>query len=182
MNRDWDKDMELFEEGIKQARELGFSPTIESSPYRIAIHWLQQYAIEKQRADIAELAYKGLAEDCVTSGEYQSLMDKHTTMTKAHWAQKLRADKAEAEAEKWRREALQKYPTPDAYDAACKALQKHRVRADRTEIALLQLQESIAWIKTKHEFEWTYEPGIGEVVYDIINVLENGTGVLEGKE
>lgn len=97
-------------------------------------------------------------------------------------AEKERADKAEAEAEKWRREALRKYPTPDAYDAACVALHKHRERADRTEVALLQMEESIAWIKTKYEFEWTFEPGIGEVVNDIINVLENGTGVVEGKK
>lgn len=63
MSRDWQKDMELFEEGIKQARELGFSPTIESSPYQIAIYWLQQYAVEKERADIAELAHRTAKEE-----------------------------------------------------------------------------------------------------------------------
>ena len=34
------------------------------------------------------------------------------------------------EAERWRFEAFRKYPTPDAYDATCKALHKHRERAD----------------------------------------------------
>ncbi len=41
---------------------------------------------EKQRADIAELAYQGLAEDGVSRGEYESLIDKHTAMTKAYRA------------------------------------------------------------------------------------------------
>ncbi len=46
-------------------------------------------------------------------------------------AEKERADKAEAESEKWRIEAFRKYPTPDAYDAACAALHKHRERAEQ---------------------------------------------------
>ncbi|MDF2815714.1 MAG: hypothetical protein K0Q81_1914 [Paenibacillus sp.] len=37
------------------------------------------------------------------------------------------------EAEKWRVEAFRKYPTPEAYEAACKALDKHRKRADDAE-------------------------------------------------
>ncbi len=37
------------------------------------------------------------------------------------------------EAEKWRFEAFRKYPTPDAYEAACAALHKHRERADKAE-------------------------------------------------
>lgn len=39
-----------------------------------------------------------------------------------------------AEALKWREEALRKYPTPEAYEAACAALEKHRARADEAEI------------------------------------------------
>lgn len=38
-----------------------------------------------------------------------------------------------AEALKWREEALRKYPTPEAYEAACAALEKHRARADAAE-------------------------------------------------
>lgn len=49
----------------------------------------------KEQASIAELAYRGLAEIAVTRGEYQSLLDKHTAMTKAHRAEKERGDKAE---------------------------------------------------------------------------------------
>ncbi|MEK3849896.1 MULTISPECIES: hypothetical protein [Paenibacillus] len=45
------------------------------------------------------------------------------------------------EAEKWRREAFRKYPTPDAYEAACKALEKHRARADQAE-SLIQLKDA----------------------------------------
>jgi hypothetical protein len=41
------------------------------------------------------------------------------------------------EIEKWKREALQQYPTPDAYNAACKALHKHR---DIAEIAVKALE------------------------------------------
>lgn len=52
---------------------------------------------EKQRADIAELAYQGLAENAVNRGEYQSLLDKHTAMTKAYWDEKERADNLERE-------------------------------------------------------------------------------------
>lgn len=40
--RDWQKDMKMFTAGIEQSRKLGFAPTIESSPYQVAIHWLQE--------------------------------------------------------------------------------------------------------------------------------------------
>lgn len=50
----------------------------------------------KERADIAELAYQGLAENAVNRGEYQSLLDKHTAMTKVYRVEKERADQAEA--------------------------------------------------------------------------------------
>ncbi len=64
-------------------------------------------AEEKERADIAYLAYKGLAEDHVSRGEYESLLDKHTAMTKAYRSEKERADKLrevieEAMEEEWR--------------------------------------------------------------------------------
>ena len=79
-NRDWQADranMHLYDQG-----EL----------YHVALYYHQQYAAEKQRADIAESAYHGLQEDVVTMGEYQSLLDKHTAMTKAHRVEKQRAD------------------------------------------------------------------------------------------
>lgn len=47
------------------------------------------------------------------------------------------------EAEKWRVEVFRKYPTPDAYDAACKALQKHRERADKAEAREQKLREAM---------------------------------------
>ncbi|MYX21969.1 hypothetical protein GTY77_18165 [Streptomyces sp. SID8380] len=54
-----------------------------------------ELAEEKERANMAYLAYKGLAEDHVSRGEYESLLDKHTAMTKAYRAEKERADKSE---------------------------------------------------------------------------------------
>lgn len=69
-------------------------------------YWLQQYVAEKARADIAELAYKGLAENAVSRGEYDSLLKKHTAMTKEYWEQKERADQAEAR-EQMLREAIE---------------------------------------------------------------------------
>lgn len=62
-----------------------------------------------------------------------------------------RAIAAEAEAERlsaevtvWRKEALRQYPTPEAYDAACAALHKHRLRADTAESELERLRTGIA--------------------------------------
>lgn len=86
MSRDWKKDKEL----LKHALENDDYVNAE-----IPMYWLQQYAAEKERRDIAELAYQGLAESAVTRGEYQSLLDKHTAMTKAYRAEKERADKIE---------------------------------------------------------------------------------------
>lgn len=37
-------------------------------------------------------------------------------------------------------------------------------------------QEQLAWLKRMFEEEWTYEPGIGEVVDEIINRFEDGGG------
>ncbi|MCM3703829.1 hypothetical protein [Paenibacillus macerans] len=48
---------------------------------------------EKQRADIAELAYRGLADDGVSRGEYESLLDKHSSMTKAYRGAEAREKK-----------------------------------------------------------------------------------------
>ncbi|MMZ47226.1 hypothetical protein D1872_88620 [compost metagenome] len=56
------------------------------------------------------------------------------------------------EAEKWRIEAFRKYPTPDAYEAACAALEKHRARADRAESLIQQKDAEIAELKRLAEF------------------------------
>lgn len=47
------------------------------------------------------------------------------------------------EAQKWRREAMRKYPTPEAYEAACTALEKHRARADAAEAREQRLKEAL---------------------------------------
>ncbi|WP_405154759.1 hypothetical protein [Paenibacillus sp. FSL K6-0108] len=50
-------------------------------------------------------------------------------------------DHTVSEKEKWRKEAFRKYPTPDAYDAACAALHKHKEEANRLELELKQESE-----------------------------------------
>lgn len=91
-NRDWQADK--INNLLKRCEiAKSYGETIAVSPDAI-IDLIQQYAAEKQRADIAELAYHGLKEACVTIGEYQSLLDKHTAMTKAYRAEKERADQA----------------------------------------------------------------------------------------
>ncbi|OKP81617.1 hypothetical protein A3842_11095 [Paenibacillus sp. P3E] len=47
------------------------------------------------------------------------------------------------ESKKWREEALRKYPTPEAYEAACTALEKHRARADAAEAREQRLKPEI---------------------------------------
>lgn len=61
---------------------------------------------QRERADIAELAYQGLAESAVSRGEYESLLDKHTAMTKAYRAEKERVDKL-GEAIEWVRQMFE---------------------------------------------------------------------------
>lgn len=59
----------------------------------------------------------------------------------------------ETEARKWRREALRQYPTPEAYEAACAALEKHRTRADTAEDRLHALQ-IVANAETRRADRW----------------------------
>lgn len=75
---------------------------------------------EKQRADIAELAYQGLADDGVSRGEYESLLDKHSSMTKAYRA-------AEAREKKLReaiKEAIDTWESLDVFDDPLDAVEK----------------------------------------------------------
>ncbi|OME07882.1 hypothetical protein BSK64_06405 [Paenibacillus odorifer] len=75
----------------------------------------------------------------------------------------LRPAEWKLEAQKWRREALRKYPTPEAYEAACSALEKHRARADAVEEREQQLKEAVQiaiskkplWIDDKGVFNTT---------------------------
>lgn len=61
-----------------------------------------ELAKEKERADIAELAYQGLAENAVTRGEYQSLLDKHSLLSRAYRAQRDYLNKLEGREYKLR--------------------------------------------------------------------------------
>lgn len=92
MNRYWQKDMDDCEQVLKAYNHLGLDD--HKDPIEAMKYWLQKYIEEKERAIIAELAYIGLAEDCVTRGEYESLHNKYKAMREAQRAEKERADKA----------------------------------------------------------------------------------------
>lgn len=49
------------------------------------------------------------------------------------------------ECEKWKREALQQYPTPEAYQAACDALNKCKEERDQAHNAAIQSAEMICF-------------------------------------
>ncbi|MFD2703839.1 hypothetical protein ACFSVM_25750 [Paenibacillus shunpengii] len=176
MSRDWHKDMRMCEKASEGPWHFTDTEDVWMLFGGFNGH-MQLIKAPKNSSAYAE--YWPESDDAVFISETRTALP--------YWLQqfateKERADKAEAEAEKWRIEAFQKYPTPDAYEAVCAALLKHRSRADQAEAELLQLRASIAWIKTMFESDWTYEPGIGEVVDEIINVLEHGTGVLEDEK
>lgn len=89
-NRDWQADkINNLLKRCEVAKSYG--ETIAVSPDAI-IELINQAAADKQRADIAELAYQGLQEDVVTIGEYQSLRDKYTAMTKAYRGEKYQTE------------------------------------------------------------------------------------------
>lgn len=50
-------------------------------------------------------------------------------------------ERLKGEVEHWKRETLKRYPTSDAYDAACAALHKHRERADVAEAEVKHLRQ-----------------------------------------
>lgn len=91
-----------------------------------------------------------------------------------------RAIAAEKEVEKWKREALQQYPTPDAYDAACAALEKHRQRADAAE---KERDELLQYLKSEAtSLQTRIDKRQGENYHDesrTILVLEERLGVYE---
>lgn len=53
--------------------------------------------------------------------------------------------KLQASEQAWREEALRQHPTPDAYEAVCKALDKHCKRADKAQEQLNQAVEVLKW-------------------------------------
>lgn len=90
------RDYEIIKEsGIKyKSPETYDHPIIEELK--------QQLAAERERADIAELAYQGLSKSTVTRGEYDSLLDKHSLLSKAYRAQRDYLNKLEAREQKLR--------------------------------------------------------------------------------
>lgn len=110
MTRDWQEDVELAHTARYENAPIYLNPVLDALFYWLqqasklaseqayakeqANAWNDKAVVEKERADIAEFAYRGLAESAVTRGEYESLLDKHTAMTKAYRAEKERADRA----------------------------------------------------------------------------------------
>ncbi|WP_339246838.1 hypothetical protein NST58_06535 [Paenibacillus sp. FSL R10-2796] len=80
----------------------------------------------------------------------------------SHWLQ---------EAEKWRKEAFRKYPTPEAYEAACTALEKHRGRADAAEAREQQLKAFVEKLREENSAHDFYYGGIHEECNDILSTL-----------
>lgn len=182
MNRDWDKDIELCEKATRGPwREF-----TDSYGHNIGTKMIDPQL--KAHAPVVTLAMSAFGSTVYISQvdsdfiigarealpywlqQYAELKERNDDMLKV-------LERIKADIDEFRSyidiEACES--VEDQARAFNELLRAERKRADRSEIALLQLQESIVWIKTKHEFEWTYEPGIGEVVYEIINVLENGT-------
>lgn len=88
--RDWQKDMAF----ILREKERVQIFHLDTKEEDIAIHWLQEAKRQQESLDIAHMAYEGLQEDCVSRGEYASLIGKLTSMTDARKAEKARADAA----------------------------------------------------------------------------------------
>ena len=77
--RDWQKDMDMFEEANKAA--LTWLVGKESA--KAGVYWIQEAKRLQESFDIAHMAYEGLQNDCVSRGEYESLLSKHTAKAKA---------------------------------------------------------------------------------------------------
>lgn len=78
------------------------------------------------------------------------------------------------EALKWREEALRKYPTPEAYEAACTALEKHRAHAYAAEAREQRLKET--WKQLREIVSTNATGGCGEDIndYDImLNIMDD---------
>jgi len=63
---------------------------------------------------------------------------------------------ADAWCEYWRREAFRKYPTPEAYEAACRALEKQRAENERLRAALNVFGNRKNWIKRLDDYVWAH--------------------------
>lgn len=151
-NRDWQKDKEAIEQ--YGDTELRYRDTIfaEMLPY-----WMDQ--VKQLKEDNVRWICKHTAAE-----------QKYQTQSNVIADLRGRAEKAEVKAENWRMEAFRKYPTPEAYEAACAALEKHRVRADQAEEREQKLKEAI------HEAaSWTWgcgEDNMTEVVGILSKVID----------
>lgn len=77
----------------------------------------------------------------------------------------------EKEARKCRREALRQYPTPEAYEAACAARDKHQKRADVAERKEEKLKEALEHCVREYPL-WEIKTIYAEMMQDYLqNVL-----------
>ena len=87
--------------------------------------------------------------DAIESGTFDA-PDDHDFIAESRTALPYYINQYEvalAESDKWRKEAFQQHPTPEAYDAACKALEKHRKRADDAEARIAELERELEFRK-----------------------------------
>ncbi|OKP91399.1 hypothetical protein [Paenibacillus sp. P32E] len=107
-HRDWQKDMDDLNHYLKDRHSYHHAEqTLRGTPVADVLHyWLQEAKRLQESVDIAHMAYEGLQEDCVSRGEYASLLGKLTTMTVARKAEKAHADAAEAREQRLK-EAIQ---------------------------------------------------------------------------
>lgn len=69
----------------------------------------------------------------------------------------------------WLQEYESKKDTAKVYrEQALKQMRENREIKDREQ----RLKETVEWVKRRFEAEWTYEPGIGEVVDEIIHEFD----------
>lgn len=93
------------------------------------------------RVRVAFTSIKSLEREATKlASEFSEYTDE---LSKELEAQRIRADKAEQESEKWRVEAFRKYPTPEAYELACEAREKHRQRANAAEQLVNTIDEAL---------------------------------------
>jgi hypothetical protein len=99
-------------------------------------------------------------------------------------AARLQLEIAEADAwcENWRREAFRKYPTPEAYESACKALEKHRGEAARLRNVESTLRILMERIRHDQSYTHTREYAEAHNALEALSSHTEDTGIQKVRE
>ncbi|OMD34796.1 hypothetical protein [Paenibacillus odorifer] len=152
----------------------------EALPY-----WLQEAKRLQESLDIAHMAYEGLQEDCVSRGEYASLLGKLTTMTVYRNTEKDRADAAEARINKLERELNSKKQllretdqsrteVREMYRSVCDTAQEYKDNLELAEAREQRLKKT--WQQLREIVSTNATGGRGEDIndYDImLNIMDD---------